>query len=170
MKSFLILVAISLGLTGCGSDHIDPSVIESSQLVDRLPAEVEVIACPEYSGHSDLDENSAENVTNAHRFRELYLAANPNSQDDVPEIDFDERDVIAVIAGRKSSGGHAVYVSEVNERDGDLDVVYTLVSPSSDCAVTTQITYPYCFVSLAKVQGHVHLSGQSISACGLELD
>ncbi|WP_439510871.1 protease complex subunit PrcB family protein [Marinimicrobium koreense] len=75
-------------------------------------------------------------VTNAHRFRELYLAANPDSQDDVPEIDFHERDVIAVLAGRKSSGGHAVYVSEVNERDGDLDVVYTLVSPSSDCAVT----------------------------------
>ncbi|WP_353743445.1 MULTISPECIES: protease complex subunit PrcB family protein [unclassified Marinimicrobium] len=78
--------------------------------------------------------------------------------------------MIAVLAGRQSNGGYSVYVSEVDARDGGLDVGYTLVSPSSDCAVTTQMTYPYCFVSLPKVQDQVHLSGQSVSACGLELE
>ncbi|UZJ46116.1 protease complex subunit PrcB family protein [Marinimicrobium sp. C6131] len=170
MKRSLILFAVFLGLIGCGSDQTERDIMESAPLVDSLPSEVEVIDCPAYAGHSDIDDSLAEHVTDAHRFRELYLSANPNSQDDVPDIDFDGRDVIAVLAGRQSSGGHEVYVSDVSERDGGLDVGYTLVSPSSDCAVTTQITYPYCFVSLSKVQGEVHLSGQSVSACGLELE
>lgn len=170
MKRSPIPFVVFLGLIGCGSDQSDPDIMEPAPIFDRFPAEVEVIACPEYAGQSDIDEPLAEHVTHAHRFRELYLSANPNSQDEVPDIDFNERDVIAVLAGRQSSGGHTVYVSEVNEQGGGLDVGYTLVSPSSDCAVTTQITYPYCFVSLAKVQGEVHLSGQSVSACGLELE
>ena len=170
MKSFPIPVTLVLDLMGCGSDQTERDIMEPARLVDRLPAELEVIACPEYAGNSDIDESLAEHVTSAHCFRELYLAANPDSQDDVPGIDFDERDVIAVLAGRQSSGGYSTYVSEIDERDGGLDVGYTLVSPSSDCAVTTQITYPYCFVSLAKVQGQVHLSGQTVLACGLELE
>lgn len=170
MKRSLISFSVFLGLIGCGSDQTERDIMEPTPLVDSLPSEVEVIDCPAYAGYSDIDDSLAEHVTDAHRFRELYLSANPQSQDDVPDIDFNERDVIAVLAGRQPSGGYAVYVSDVNERDGDLDVVYTLVSPSSDCAVTTQIIYPYCFVSLAKVQGQVHLSGQSVSACGLELE
>ncbi len=144
--------------------------MEPAPLVDSIPPEVEVIACPEVAGQSDYEDGLAEHVTDPHRFLELYLGADPQSQDEAPEPDFDEADVLAVLAGVQSSGGHWVYISDVNEQGDDLEVVYQLVSPSSDCAATDQITYPYCFVSIPKVPGQVHFAESRVSACGLELN
>lgn len=166
----ILLVPFCIFLLGCGSDDDKPNIMEPAHLVDSIPPEVEVIACPEVASQSDFEEALTEHVTDPHRFLELYLGADPQSQDEAPELDFDEIDVLAVLAGTQPSGGHLVYISEVNEQGDDLEVVYVLVSPSSNCAATDQITYPYCFVSIPKVPGHVHFTESRVSACGLELN
>ncbi len=176
MKYLPTLAVLCVSLLGCGSDDSEepgiskePNIMEPPPLVDRIPPEVEVIACPEIASHADSDEGLAEHVTDAHRFLDLYLAADPQSQEEPPEPDFAEVDVLAVLAGAQPNGGHSVFVSEINEEGDDLEVVYTLVSPSEGCLATDQMIYPYCFVSIPKVQGEVRFTENSVSACGLEL-
>ncbi len=170
MKFLPILFVFCLSLLGCGSDDDNLDIMEPAPLVDSIPPEVEVIACPEVAGQSDYEDGLAEHVTDSHRFLDLYLAADPYSQDELPEPDFTEVDVLAVLAGAQPNGAHSVFISEVNEEGDDLEVVYVLVSPSEGCMATDQMIYPYCFVSIPKMQGEVRFTKGQVSACGLELD
>lgn len=174
MKFYASAAAALLSLAGCGSDSgpgsQDPDPGSDVPSTGILASEVEAIACPEVAYASDFEEPVTEHVTDPHRFLDLYLGADTNSQEDAPEIDFDSVDILAVLPGAQPNGGHMVYISDIHRRGDDLDVVYQLVSPSlSECTAADVSTYPYCFVSVPKVEGDVVFVEESIETCEFEL-
>lgn len=173
MKNPTLAAVALLTLAACGSDSLapgpDPSPDPDDPAGGSLAPEVEGIACPEVAYQSDFEERLTEHVTDPHRFLDLYLGADTNSQEEPPEIDFDQVDVLAVLAGARPNGGYMVYISDIHQRGDDIEVVYQLVSPSlSECSVPDVMTYPYCFVSIPKVQGDVRFIEEKLSACGFE--
>jgi len=174
LKRLALTVAALLSLTGCGSglDSQGPDAEPEPEVPTSgsIAPEVEVIACPEVAYATDFLEGLNEHVTDPHRFLDLYLGVDTNSQDEAPEIDFDNVDVLAVLAGEQPNGGYRVYISDVHQRGDDLEVVYQLVGPDlSECSVPDVVTYPYCFVSVPKVQGEVEFVEQSIESCEFEI-
>lgn len=172
MKFYASAAAVLLSLAGCGSGSQDPDPDPRPEVpvTGSLASEVEAIACPEVAYASDIEEPVTEHVTDPHRFLDLYLGADTNSQEDAPEINFDNVDILAVLPGAQPTSGYRVYISDIHQRGDDLEVVYQLVSPLlSECSVPDQLTYPYCFVSVPKVQGDVVFVEESIETCDFEL-
>lgn len=168
MKFLVSATAALLCLAGCGagSQGPDPDVPTAGSLA----SEVEAITCPEVAYASDFEEAVTEHVADPHRFLDLYLGADANSQEDAPEVDFYNVDILAVLAGAQPSGGYKVYISDIHQRGDDLEVVYQLVRPMlSECSVPDVMTYPYCFVTVPKVQGDVVFIEETIETCGFEL-
>gem|GEM_PF-4758532 len=173
MKNQILAAWAVLTLAACGSDSLepipDPSPDPSDPVQGSLPPEVQEIVCPEVAYQSDFEEGLTEHVTGPHRFLDLYLGADTNSQEEPPEVDFDQVDVLAVLAGAQPNGGYMVYISDIHQQGDDIEVVYQLVGPSlSECSAADVMTYPYCFVSIPKVQGNVQFTEENISACGFE--
>lgn len=145
MKHIALLTIIPALLIGCGAAN-DPTDLELS------PSELsfELINCPAVSGNSSVEEEQIAVINDPHEFRELYLASNPHSQEEAPEVNFDDKTVIAIHLGAMSSSGYSVDVMEVRERDDIVNVQYRVNTPSSECEEDAAVTYPYCFVSIDK--------------------
>lgn len=149
------LVTLSTLLTiGCGG---------SSSSDDTLT--FEVIDCPAIATHTLITEPNMELINNPHRFVELYLASDLDAQQNEPNIDFEKRSVLSIHLGEKTTSGHEVTITGVEDRDSRILVNYEVVSPSEGCAVDTGLTYPYCFVSIEKTDKTVEYRASNIRKC-----
>ena len=68
---------------------------------------------------------------------------------EVPKIDFDKNMVIAVFMGRKNTGGYAVEIAKIEEKE-KLVVTVKETSPRPDAMVTMALTAPYHVVVVPK--------------------
>lgn len=65
------------------------------------------------------------------------------STDKMPTIDFTKAYVVAVFAGDKSTGGHAVSVTSIKDA-GDARVFHVLLEkPGAGCVTSQELTSPY---------------------------
>ncbi|MFC3155992.1 protease complex subunit PrcB family protein [Gilvimarinus japonicus] len=147
----LPLIFICTALASCGSDdkRDDSSVTFTS------------LACPTVPGNSSIKEPETEVINDPHRYLERYMSADLNSQDSPPHVDFDTRTVLAVYSGMKTSGGHSVAITEIRESDEAITVNYVDKEPGGACGVDGALTYPYCFVSTAKINKPVTFSSKT---------
>jgi hypothetical protein len=90
-----------------------------------------------------------------------------DSQDAEPTINFEEKSVIGIHLGQKPSSGYRVQVTRIEDKDSHLVVNYDVVSPSKNCNVDTALTYPYCFVAIAKNSKPVEYKARNIKRCGV---
>lgn len=60
-----------------------------------------------------------------------------------PTIDFSTEYVIAVFAGMRSTGGHAIHVSQIADSSTERTVMIELVRPGSSCVVSQAFTSPF---------------------------
>ncbi|WP_020208630.1 protease complex subunit PrcB family protein [Gilvimarinus chinensis] len=130
----------------------------------------EVIECGN-SWHTTIGEPSREVITDEHRFREVYGVSDLNNQDDIPTIDFDTQQVVAMHAGQKPDPGYGLRIDQVVTENGAIEVRYTDILPDSsgDCAYPSVVAYPYCFVSMVKSDLAVTYSGiKEEGRCGGE--
>lgn len=116
-----------------------------------------VLEC-DHSSDTTIEEPSQQVITSAHHFREVYGVTNLNSQNEVPQVDFDTRQVIALHGGFKPSSGYSLRVDHIIDEGEELEVRYTAIEPGADCQVDAAIRYPYCFVSMAKTDRPVTYS------------
>lgn len=67
-----------------------------------------------------------------------------------PEVDFDQRVVVALVLGERRSGGYTTRVAEAlaSENGEEIQVQYTETVPGDGCAVTTALTAPYALVAV----------------------
>jgi hypothetical protein len=65
-----------------------------------------------------------------------------------PAVDFEQRQVLLVSPGPRSSTGYAVDVVSVTERDGALDVAVRERTPGVGDRVEPRVTFPYRLISL----------------------
>lgn len=155
---WMVLTAI----VGCGSDRdgvqepeTPPNLVNREEPVEPPPvaANVEVINCPETSGHSDYEDGFNLLINDSHEFRERYLSSRPDEQEEPPEIDFDSKSVIAVHAGFRSTGSQRVVINKVDLSQEEILVEYLIVRRcDSD---TENVTYPFCFVAIDKHDGPI---------------
>ncbi len=75
-----------------------------------------------------------------------YSAGTRMPRPEVPEIDFNAHMIIAVFMGQRSSGGYAVTIDSVTEKENHVEVRYTTRSPGPGDMVTMALTSPYHIV------------------------
>jgi len=157
----LAAIVLSALISGCGSSSSSSSSNSSSNSENAAVA-FTAIACPAVSYQSAIEKQNQEVIDNAHRFVELYLATDLNSQDDEPTVDFDKKTVIALHLGLKPTPGYGVHVNEVQENDKNIMVNYEVRAPGAGCILNAVVTYPYCFITIDKTEKDVQFSGKEI--------
>lgn len=70
--------------------------------------------------------------------------------DEVPEIDFAQSQVIAAEMGTHNSGGHSINVNKIVEYENYISVQINTTVPGKSCLVDLAISSPYHFVTIAK--------------------
>jgi len=89
------------------------------------------------------------------------LHADRSSTPERPEVDFGNRVVIAVVMGKRSTGGYSVGVDEVlrSEDDNQIQVQFTEKVPGEGCPVTQVLTSPYVLATVAAQDEEVTFDG-----------
>jgi len=82
------------------------------------------------------------------------LHADRDSVPDRPNVDFEEKIVVAIVLGKRSTGGYGVEIDEVLASDGggQVQVQFTETVPGNNCSVTQVLTSPYVLATV-KAQG-----------------
>lgn len=82
---------------------------------------------------------------------------------DRPEVDFENRVVIAIVQGRRPTGGYRVEVDEVwaSKDEEQIQVQFTETVPGEGCIVTQAATSPYVLVT-------VEAQGEEVTFVGAE--
>lgn len=127
----------------------------------------QAIACPAISSHMAFDyhELNIEVIDDSHRFIEVYMATDLNSQEEAPELNFDDIQVLAIHLGERPSSNYLVRVTEVVETDDLVSVNYINVSPCESCGADDVMTYPYCFVAIDNTDKEIEFNETEISEC-----
>ncbi len=68
----------------------------------------------------------------------------------IPQVDFNEKMIIAVTQGQKSTGSYEIEITKIIERENYIEVFATETSPGINCAADTVITSPYHIVEIEK--------------------
>lgn len=69
-----------------------------------------------------------------------------------PPLDFTQKYVIAVFAGRKSSGGFTIEIKNVIRGEKSVEVQVEEVSPGNKCGVTAAFSVPYHIATIDKTE------------------
>ena len=154
-KSTLVVTALfcCIKMTGCGSGTNDGKQVDFVK-----------IDCPGLASNSSYEENMYRIINNQHEYREFYLATNIDSQNEPPNVNFENHTVIFLNGGFKPSTGHSLEVTSIQEESGKLRV-YLQESEPQSCPADTAITYPYCYVSIGKTNKKIEFSSETVDSC-----
>jgi hypothetical protein len=86
-------------------------------------------------------------------FDRVWKMAHGAQEIAAPEIDFSKEYIVAVFAGQKPSGGHAIAVTKVEDVGDERVITVTLTAPGANCVVTDMLTSPY---QLIRVPASMH--------------
>ena len=102
----------------------------------------EVLSESQYQGK---EQESFEVIRDVASFKSLYQSIN---NEDLPKIDFTKQSVVALFLGQRNSGGYAIKIKNVTEKDGKIYVEVEKLSPQPGEGVTMAITNPYSIVKI----------------------
>jgi hypothetical protein len=81
----------------------------------------------------------------------VWAMVYPENAPLLPQVDFNQDDVLAVFDGSKPSGGHAIKILHViDEKDKGRVVTVVHEKPAGECMTTQEITSPFQFVVVKK--------------------
>jgi len=70
----------------------------------------------------------------------------------IPVINFEKEMVIALFLGEKNSGGYAITVEQVLNKNNKVSVFYKVNSPKLGDMVTSVMTQPYSIIKMPKTK------------------
>ena len=76
----------------------------------------------------------------------------------IPQIDFNEKMVIAILMGQKSTGSYKTEIIKIIEKENEIEVIVKEVSPGSNCGADAVITSPYHIIELKKSDKQVRFT------------
>ncbi len=156
----LMLALLTLG-TGCSSFSADEEPGGNAPLqqltyesLDQSAPVLETVEQEAYGG--DLLKGTRQVIRDAEAFATLWnsLHAHQAPTPPVPEVDFAEKMVLAVILGQRPSGGYRAEITSIT-RNINPTVVRAFVTetvPGSTCLTTDAITVPYHLVTVDAVE------------------
>jgi len=155
----LMLTFLTLG-TGCSSFSADeesggdaPLQQLTYESLDQSAPDLETVDEGAYGG--DLVKGTRRVIRDSEAFATFWnsLHANQTPTPSVPEVDFAEKMVLAVVLGQRPSGGYQAEITSVT-RNMNPTVVRAFVTetvPGSTCVTTNVITVPYHLVAVDAV-------------------
>ncbi|MDD2665590.1 MAG: protease complex subunit PrcB family protein [Methanocellales archaeon] len=73
----------------------------------------------------------------------------------LPNVNFEDEMVIAVFQGSHPTGGYAIEITQIVEKESSIEVFVKETSPSPDSVVTQAFTQPYHIVKTKRVDKDV---------------
>jgi hypothetical protein len=92
-------------------------------------------------------------VRNADEWRALWKEHAGHSK--APAVDFASAMIVAVFMGTKPTGGYAVEIAQIEQRDGEVVVTYRERRPGPDDITTQALTSPFHIVRTESRSGRV---------------
>jgi hypothetical protein len=98
---------------------------------------------------SELTQRRAFLVRGAERWGEVWRRLEPTRTR--PRVNFSRDMVLVVLQGAKTSAGHAIKVTGIDDAGGRLEVAADEVSPGRGCFTAQVVTSPYHVVRLRRL-------------------
>jgi len=100
--------------------------------------------------HSNIEESKYMVISDQKTCNEIFSKINQTRTPalDVPQIDFEKNEIIALFMGLKSSGGYAVAIDHVLCKTDELTVYIKETKPNGPA--TSVITQPYFIAQIPK--------------------
>ena len=150
---------VALGEDGPGAEEGTPEPPASL----RVPAEdVDTLAQSTASG---LMESERRLIQSVEAWEEAWAQVSGLVQPTpaVPEVNFSTHQVVLVAMGERPSGGHAIGVAAIEQRQDTLFVSVVETSPGPDCMTTAAMTQPVMAVSMPAVDAPVVFVDQRVT-------
>ena len=135
-KLFIIPIIIMLVSCNCKK-----ATVEEDNTKSRQPL-FEALSESQYQGR---EEEAFEVINDDTSLKALYQSIN---NEDIPKIDFAKQRVVAVFLGQRNSGGYAIKIKNVTEKDNKVYIEVEKINPQPGQNATMAITNPY---SIAKI-------------------
>ena len=153
-----VVVGLLLLVGGCesvgvwGSDDGDGPPPNERVPVDTLgtgnvPADV-----LDQGSYADIEDETKEVLQSEEAYAAFWkhMHANRTPTPDRPSVDFDQEVVVAIVLGRRPTGGYGVHIDTVRALpNSDLvQVAFTEGKPGENCTVPTVETSPYILATV----------------------
>lgn len=130
---FRTLILVALTFVGCSM--IKPSKVVMKEIASR--------------NQSNVNTVGVQIITNGNELKEFWNVAYPYSNGvGIPEVDFENENLVVVNAGRKSSGGFKIVLNNYVVEKNSVHLDVQIESPSGPA--TMAITTPFKMYSVPK--------------------
>jgi hypothetical protein len=126
-----------------------PDTNQAAASVESVTVEEPVVESKDVSfgvlGHGSIAEGVSKRKNYAIYSKEEYekMWKLTGSTEKMPTVDFKKGYVIAVFAGDRPTGGHAISVEKVTDTGKERHVTVLVEKPGSGCVASQAITSPY---------------------------
>jgi hypothetical protein len=105
-------------------------------------------------------------VRNREDFEKLWAeyASSWVPRPELPEVDFNEKTVLAVFMGEFPTGGYGIDIEKVTEKEKEVAVFVVKRNPAAGMPVTEAFTRPYCIAVIDKVDKPVTFTEKTLGA------
>jgi len=124
--------------------------------LDNKPPEILQIK----KGTNDLDLNLARGnyvINSVEEWNKLF--GNSGIE---PEVNFEEKTVIAVVMGQKPSGGYSVFLKQIEVGENEIKFMIEERIPGENCLTTSALTNPYQIIAIEKTEKKIIFLGDTI--------
>lgn len=148
------------GITGATDEKPDFSVEMATETLDTGAVNVDKIEGGQYG---DIVEGTQDVLRDEDAYASFWerVHADRTPVPDRPEVDFDNKIVVAVVLGQRPTGGYGVGIDEVltTENGGQIQVRFTEAVPGDECGTIQVLTSPYVLAAVEAQDEEVEFSG-----------
>lgn len=115
---------------------------------NTISKDIEIINSGQYSNYPEEGKIS-KTISKKAVFKEEWnkVHAGQSPTPDVPDVNFNNRNLALIILDTKPSGGFDIGEIEVYESENETVIAYSEIAPGEGCMVTMAMTRPYVFLS-----------------------
>ena|SRR3989344_823218 len=113
--------------------------------------------------------DKSENGKNIHFERGNYIINSEEEWERIfgeidvePDVNFEDKTVIAVVMGQKPSGGYSVSLKQLEVGKDTIQFMVEEVIPGRNCIVTEAITNPYQIIAIDKTEKEIKFVGNTV--------
>jgi hypothetical protein len=159
-RKFLFLItplAVLFSMTACDltdSGLEDDNLTDTPTSVEFATVETAVITIDQSAnGSYAYSEKTQLVIGNEEEFASFWelLHSNIDPKPDLPEVDFSEYTVLAVMMGIQPTSGFSISVTDITQENGTISVEIEETEPGMGCVNTQVLTAPYHVVKMSNV-------------------
>lgn len=176
MRRLFIFIVLGLVLNACNStsdssDNLQSEGPDNIEMAKSAPWTFTLIERGCNSGYSQFGGVPINEVTlfkitsqeDLNAFWALHKSAY-NPQPPTPQVDFNNRMILALLCPVYATGGYNISVDEIYELEDQLIIAATVATPGQGCVLTMTTTQPFIIVEVNSSPLPVKLNHTTIKA------